>query len=36
MALAYYMDHNVSSAITNGLRSRGVDVITAYEDGAYV
>ena len=27
------MDHNVPAAITNGLRIRGVDVITAYEDG---
>lgn len=35
MALAFYMDHNVSSAITNGLRVRGVDVITAYEDGSH-
>ncbi len=28
------MDHNVPRAITVGLRFRGVDVITAYEDGA--
>ena len=28
------MDHNVPRAITVGLRLRGVDVITAYEDGA--
>ncbi|MBA2694121.1 MAG: DUF5615 family PIN-like protein [Rubrobacter sp.] len=28
------MDHNVSRAITNGLRARSVDVLTAYEDGA--
>ncbi len=27
------MDHHVSRAITNGLRLRGVDVLTAYEDG---
>lgn len=26
------MDHNVPLAITNGLRIRGVDVVTAYED----
>jgi hypothetical protein len=26
------MDHNVPSAITTGLRLRGVDVLTAYED----
>jgi predicted nuclease of predicted toxin-antitoxin system len=35
MALAFYMDHNVASSITNGLRIRGVDVITAYEDGSH-
>lgn len=28
------MDHHVPRAITNGLRLRGVDVITAAEDGA--
>jgi uncharacterized protein with PIN domain len=28
------MDHHVPRAITNGLRLRGVDVVTAYEDGA--
>lgn len=28
------MDHNVPKAITNGLRLRGIDVITAYEDSA--
>ncbi|MDO9128695.1 MAG: DUF5615 family PIN-like protein [Anaerolineales bacterium] len=28
------MDHHVPKAITNGLRLRGVDVLTAYEDGA--
>lgn len=28
------MDHHVPRAITNGLRLRGVDVITAYEDEA--
>ena len=32
--IALYMDHNVPRAITVGLRLRGVDVITAYEDGA--
>jgi uncharacterized protein with PIN domain len=30
-----YMDHHVPRAITMGLRLRGVDVITAYEDGAH-
>jgi predicted nuclease of predicted toxin-antitoxin system len=28
------MDHHVERAITAGLRERGVDVRTAYEDGA--
>lgn len=34
MTIAFYMDHQVPRAITIGLRLRGVDVITAYEDGA--
>ena len=29
-----YMDHHVPSAITGGLRQRGVDVLTAAEDNA--
>jgi hypothetical protein len=33
MAIALYMDQHVPRAITTGLRLRGVDVITAYEDG---
>jgi len=33
MAITLYMDHNVPRAITTGLRLRGVDVITAFEDG---
>ena len=28
-----YMDHHVPRAITEGLRLRGIDVITAYDDG---
>ncbi len=28
------MDHHVPRAITNGLRLRGADVLTAHEDGA--
>ena len=28
------MDHHVPAAIADGLRRRGVDVLTAYEDGA--
>lgn len=30
------MDHNVDRAVTHGLRLRGVDVLTAYEDGAHL
>src|SRR5947209_5814859 len=30
----FYMDHHVPSAITAGLRRRGVDVVTAEEDGS--
>ena len=33
MTLSLYMDHHVPKAITVGLRLRGMDVITAYEDG---
>ena len=33
MSVALYMDHHVPSAVTAGLRRRGVDVLTAYEDG---
>ena len=33
MSLALYMDHHVKSAITDGLRRRGVDILTAGEDG---
>ena len=31
--LAFYMDHHVHQSITDGLRRRGIDVITAFEDG---
>ena len=34
MTLRFYMDHHVPSAITQGLRQRGIDVLTAHEDGA--
>lgn len=34
MAVSLYMDHHVPKAITTGLRLRGVDVLTAHEDGA--
>lgn len=33
MSLALYMDQHVPAAITRGLRRRGVDVLTAGEDG---
>ena len=34
MTVPLYMDQHVPAAITRGLRRRGVDVITAFEDGA--
>ena len=34
MAISLYMDHHVPRAITIELRLRGVNVMTAYEDGA--
>ncbi len=34
MPIALYMDHHVERAITAELRARGVDILTAYEDGA--
>lgn len=33
MSVALYMDHHVKAAITDGLRRRGVDVVTCLEDG---
>ena len=33
MPIALYMDQHVPRAITSGLRLRGVDVLTAFEDG---
>ena len=35
MAVGLYFDHNVRRAITIGLRLRGVDVLTAFEDDAH-
>ena len=32
--VALYVDHQVPRAITAGLRLRGIDVLTAFEDGA--
>jgi hypothetical protein len=34
MPIALYMDHHVPRAVAVGLRLRGVDVLTAAEDGA--
>lgn len=33
MTLPLYMDHNVIAGITAGCRDRGLDVLTAFEDG---
>ncbi len=33
MSLPLYMDQHVKAAVTDGLRLRGVDVVTAMEDG---
>jgi len=33
MPVAYYMDENVESAISRGLKRRGVDVLTIQDDG---
>jgi hypothetical protein len=32
--LAFYMDHHVHRGIIEGLRRRGVNVLTAFEDGS--
>jgi predicted nuclease of predicted toxin-antitoxin system len=34
MSIRLYHDEHVRSAVTEGLRKRGVDVLTAQEDGA--
>jgi hypothetical protein len=34
MPLALYMDQHIPRAITTGLRQRGLDMLTAHEDGA--
>jgi predicted nuclease of predicted toxin-antitoxin system len=34
MPLAFYFDQHVPAAIARALRLRGIDVLTAYEDGA--
>jgi hypothetical protein len=33
MTLALYMDEHIRRAITNGLKLRGIDVLTVQEDG---
>lgn len=33
MPIAFYMDEHVHPAITDGLRLRGIDVLTVQEDG---
>ena len=33
MSVAFYMDHHVPSAVTEGLRRREQDVLTAFDDG---
>jgi hypothetical protein len=33
MALNFYIDHNVHGEITNGLRQRGVNLLTCAEGG---
>ena len=33
MSLAFYMNHHVPSAVTKGLRQRGLNVLTAQEVG---
>jgi predicted nuclease of predicted toxin-antitoxin system len=35
MPVKFYFDHHVPQAITDGLRLRQVDVLTAREDGAH-
>ena len=32
MSVAFYLDHHIDSAIRDGLRRRGVDVLTVHED----
>lgn len=31
--LSFYMDHHIHASITEGLRRRGIEVLTAFEDG---
>jgi hypothetical protein len=34
MSVAFYMDVHVHAALTEQLRRRGIDVLTAQDDGA--
>lgn len=34
MSLPLYLDHHVHSAIRDGLRARGIDVLTTIDDGS--
>jgi hypothetical protein len=34
VSVPLYLDHNVRAAVAAGLRRRGVDVLTAHDDGA--
>ena len=36
MPVTFYFDQNVSRVVANGLRRRGIDVVTAYEDGTHL
>jgi hypothetical protein len=31
---SFYMDHQFRAAVARGIRQRGIDVLTAFEDGA--
>jgi Domain of unknown function (DUF5615) len=33
--LSFYMDHHVHRSITEGLRRRGINVVTAFDDGRH-
>lgn len=35
MALRLYFDHSVRRPVSEGLRLRGVDILTAWEDGSH-
>lgn len=35
MPIRYLFDHNVHAAIARGLERRGIDTLTAYEDGSH-